>query len=142
VIFVKIGDSLLNVLDLRVVGISIMRLSVDINESTFFLEIIDLFFLSTEPIDKPISLFLCLKEGDSGLVIPQLLLIKSLLLSIRISFAFVKLSDESAFISFLTDNLILGCGFLSTARFIAGLEVRDESDEEIITLRRCVLILS
>lgn len=133
-------------LDFGVVVISVIRLSVDNDVSillTFFFTVTDLLLVSKESIDKPISVLFCLKEGDSGLVIAQLLLIKSFLLPVRSAFASVKLSDERAFTSFLTGSFILDNGFFaSIARFIAGLEVRDESDEEIIILRRCCTILS
>lgn len=135
----------MDTLDFGVVVISVIRLSVDMDVSillTFFLTVTGLLLVSKESIDKPISVLFCLKEGDSGLVIAQLLLIKSFLLPVRLAFASVKLSDERAFTSFLTGNFILDSGFLSVARFIAGLEVRDESDEEIIILRRCCTILS
>lgn len=144
--FANVGDSLFDTLDFGVAVISVIRLSVDIDVSillAFFLTITGLFFVSKESTDKPISVLFCLKEGDSGLVIPQLLLIESFLLPVRLAFASVKLSDERAFTSFLTGSFIFANGFLSIARFIAGLEVRDESDEEIIILRRCcTLILS
>lgn len=140
------GDNLLDALDFGVAVISAMRLSVDMDVSillTFFLAVAGLLLFSKESIDKPISAFFRLKEGDSGLVIPQLLLVKSFLLPVRAAFASVKLSDDRAFISFLTGSFIFDSGFLSVARFIAGLEVRDESDEEIMILRRCcTLILS
>lgn len=135
----------MDILDFGVAVISVIRLSVDMDVSillTFFLTMTGLLFVSKESTDKPISVLFCLKEGDSGLVMAQLLLIKSFLLPVRLAFASVKLSDERAFTSFLTGNFILDNGFLSVARFIAGLEVRDESDEEIIILRRCCTILS
>lgn len=136
----------MDTLDFGVVVISVIRLSADMDVSIllgFFLMGTGLLLVSKESIDKPISVPFCLKEGDSGLVMPQLLLIKSFLLPVvRPAFASVKLSDERAFTSFLTGSFILDSGFLSIARFIAGLDVRDESDEEIIILRRCCTILS
>lgn len=144
--FINVGDSLLDTLDFGVAVISVIRLSVDIDVSillVFFLVVVGLLLVSNESTDKPISVLFCLNEGDSGLVMPQLLLIKSLLLAVRPVFASVKLSDERAFTSFFTGNFILANGFLSDARFIAGLEVREESDDEIMILRRCcTLILS
>lgn len=146
--------------DFGAVAISAIKLSVDIQASVnlfgccFFLPtaVVELecsdgcgvfFFLGSvsESVDKPMSGSFCFIDGDSGRVIPQLLLaVAGSFLPVNLPEVLVasaRLSDESALTSFLIVNLIFARGFLSIARFMAGLDVREESDDEMIIFLLC-----